>query len=77
MPSVLGVNVSASSYAEVVDKCTEWAKAAESRTVLFVSMHGIMEAHDKPAVSRSHEYCRPCQSRRHARRLGASRVWRP
>jgi N-acetylglucosaminyldiphosphoundecaprenol N-acetyl-beta-D-mannosaminyltransferase len=48
MPSVLGVNVSASSYAEVVDKCTEWAKKGESRTVLFVSMHGIMEAHDKP-----------------------------
>src|SRR5579872_7161836 len=48
MPSVLGVNVSASSYAEVVDKCTEWARNAESRTVLFVSMHGIMEAHDNP-----------------------------
>lgn len=48
MPSVLGVNVSASSYAEVVHKCTEWAHNAESRTVLFVSMHGIMEAHDNP-----------------------------
>lgn len=48
MPSVLGVNVSASSYAEVVHKCTEWAHNGESRTVLFVSMHGIMEAHDNP-----------------------------
>ena len=49
MPSVLGVNVAASSYNEVVEKCTEWAKAGESRTVLFVSMHGLMEAHDKPS----------------------------
>lgn len=48
MPSVLGVNVAASSYAEVVTKCTEWASNNESRTVLFVSMHGIMEAHDNP-----------------------------
>jgi N-acetylglucosaminyldiphosphoundecaprenol N-acetyl-beta-D-mannosaminyltransferase len=48
MPSVLGVNVLASSYAEVVRKCTEWAHRGESRTVLFVSMHGIMEAHDNP-----------------------------
>lgn len=49
MPSVLGVNVSASSYSEVVEKCEQWARNGESRTVLFVSMHGIMEAHDKPA----------------------------
>ncbi len=48
MPRVLGVNVSASSYGEVVDKCTVWARNSESRTVLFVSMHGIMEAHDHP-----------------------------
>jgi N-acetylglucosaminyldiphosphoundecaprenol N-acetyl-beta-D-mannosaminyltransferase len=49
MTKILGVNVAASSYAEVVEKCTEWAKTGESRTVLFVSMHGLMEAHDKPA----------------------------
>lgn len=48
MPSILGVNVSASSYAEVVEKCRQWARNRESRTVLFVSMHGIMEAHDNP-----------------------------
>lgn len=48
MPSVLGVNVSATSYAEVVRQCTEWAYRGESRTVMFVSMHGIMEAHDNP-----------------------------
>jgi N-acetylglucosaminyldiphosphoundecaprenol N-acetyl-beta-D-mannosaminyltransferase len=48
MPSVLGVNVSASSYAEVVEKCTEWAKAGESRAVFFVDAHGIIQAHDKP-----------------------------
>lgn len=49
MPKILGVNISASSYDEVVEKCTHWAKARESRTVLFVSMHGLMEAHDKPS----------------------------
>jgi N-acetylglucosaminyldiphosphoundecaprenol N-acetyl-beta-D-mannosaminyltransferase len=48
MAGVLGVNVSASSYDEVVRKCSEWARNGESRTVLFVSMHGIMEAHDNP-----------------------------
>lgn len=48
MPNVLGVNVLASSYAEVVGKCTEWALNRESRTVLFVGMHGIMEAYDNP-----------------------------
>jgi len=48
MPSVLGVNVSASSYAEVVEKCTEWGNAAESRAVFFVDAHGIIQAQDKP-----------------------------
>ena len=50
MPSVLGVNVLASSYAEVVRKCTEWAHKRESRTVLFVNVHVIMEARDNPAL---------------------------
>ncbi|HEY2472383.1 MAG TPA: WecB/TagA/CpsF family glycosyltransferase [Terracidiphilus sp.] len=50
MPSVLGVNVLASSYAEVVRKCTEWAQKAESRTVLFVNVHVIMEARDNPKL---------------------------
>jgi len=49
MPSVLGVNVSASSYASVVQQCIGWARNRESRTVLFVGMHGLMEAHDDPA----------------------------
>ena len=49
MPSVLGVNISASSYAEVVTKCTEWANARESRAVVFVDAHGVMQAHDKPS----------------------------
>ena len=48
MPSVLGVNVTASSYAEVVEKCTEWGKGKESRAVFFVDAHGIVQAHDKP-----------------------------
>ena len=50
MPSILGVNVSASSYAEVVEKCRQWASNRESRTVLFVNTHVIMEAHDMPAL---------------------------
>src|SRR5215475_13622688 len=50
MPSVLGVNVLASSYAEVVRNCTEWAQKGESRTVLFVNVHVIMEARDNPKL---------------------------
>jgi N-acetylglucosaminyldiphosphoundecaprenol N-acetyl-beta-D-mannosaminyltransferase len=50
MPEVLGVNVSASTYADVVRQCTGWAQKRESRTVLFVGMHGLMEAHDRPGL---------------------------
>ena len=50
MPNVLGVNVLASSYAEVVRKCTEWAHWGESRSVLFVNVHVIMEARDNPQL---------------------------
>ena len=50
MPSVLGVNVSESSYIELVRQCTGWAQNRESRTVLFVGMHGLMEAHDDSAL---------------------------
>ncbi len=49
MPSVLGVDIAASNYDEVVEKCTAWAQARESRTVVFVDAHGIMQAYDKPS----------------------------
>ena len=49
MPLVLGVNVAASSYADLVQRCMVWVRNRESRTVLFVGMHGLMEAHDDPA----------------------------
>ena len=49
IPLVLGVNVAASSYADLVQRCIAWARNRESRTVLFVGMHGLMEAHDDPA----------------------------
>jgi len=49
MPAVLGVDISASSYSDLVLRCAEWAGNRESRTVLFVGMHGLMEAHDHPA----------------------------
>jgi len=49
MPSVLGVNITASNYDEVVKKCTEWARDRESRTVVFADAHVIMQAHDKPS----------------------------
>jgi len=48
MPLVLGVNVAASSYADLVQRCMEWARNRESRTVLFVGMHDLMETHDDP-----------------------------
>jgi len=49
MPGVLGVEVSASTYTDMVRLCTEWARNYESRTVVFVGMHGLMEAYDDPA----------------------------
>jgi N-acetylglucosaminyldiphosphoundecaprenol N-acetyl-beta-D-mannosaminyltransferase len=48
MASILGVNILASSYAEVVRKCTEWATSKESRTVMFCNVHVVMEAYDNP-----------------------------
>src|SRR4051812_11240529 len=53
MPSVLGVNISASTYAGLVRQCEEWARLRESRTVIFVGMHGLMEAYDDPALRAS------------------------
>jgi N-acetylglucosaminyldiphosphoundecaprenol N-acetyl-beta-D-mannosaminyltransferase len=49
MPSIMGVNIAASSYTDLLRQCTEWARNSESRTVTFVGMHGLMEAHDDPA----------------------------
>ncbi len=46
MPSVLGVNLTVSNYDEVVEKCVNWARAGEPRTVLFANVHMLMEAHD-------------------------------
>lgn len=53
MPTVLGVQVAASSYEGLVRQCTDWAERRESRTVLFVGMHGLMEAHDDPTFRAS------------------------
>jgi N-acetylglucosaminyldiphosphoundecaprenol N-acetyl-beta-D-mannosaminyltransferase len=49
MASILGVKAEASSYSEVVERCTAWAATGESRAVLFIGMHSVMEAYDRPA----------------------------
>jgi N-acetylglucosaminyldiphosphoundecaprenol N-acetyl-beta-D-mannosaminyltransferase len=49
LPNILGVNVAVSNYGEVVQRCTAWAKAGESRSVFFATVHMLMEAHDAPA----------------------------
>jgi N-acetylglucosaminyldiphosphoundecaprenol N-acetyl-beta-D-mannosaminyltransferase len=46
MPNILGVNIAHSSYDEVVNKCTAWAKAGESHAVFFAAVHQVMEGHD-------------------------------
>jgi len=48
MASILGVNLTVTSYAELVEKCKAWARTGESRAIAFVGMHNIMEAHDRP-----------------------------
>jgi N-acetylglucosaminyldiphosphoundecaprenol N-acetyl-beta-D-mannosaminyltransferase len=47
MASILGVDLSVTSYMELVEKCKVWARAGESRAITFVGLHNIMEAHDR------------------------------
>lgn len=47
MPRILGVQIVASSYDEVVTRCIEWANANESHTVFFADVHMIMEGHEQ------------------------------
>ena len=49
MPDILGVDISVSTYDSVVQRCTAWAAAGESRSVFFATVHMLMEAHDAPA----------------------------
>src|ERR1700730_7354848 len=50
--SVLGVNVAASSYAEIVQKSLGWAEERQSRALFFGTVHMIMEAYDNPSYRR-------------------------
>ena len=50
--SVLGVNVAASSYAEIVQKSLRWAEERQSRALFFGNVHMIMEAYDNPCYRR-------------------------
>jgi N-acetylglucosaminyldiphosphoundecaprenol N-acetyl-beta-D-mannosaminyltransferase len=47
LPNILGVNIAVSSYDEVVQRCTDWARTGVSRSVFFANVHVLMEAHDK------------------------------
>src|SRR5689334_13520880 len=55
--SILGVGISQTSYAEVVDLCTRWstehrADSAESAHYICVtSVHGIVMAQDDPEIA--------------------------
>ena len=46
MPNILGVNIEVNSYDELVQQCTAWARAGESHSVFFATVHMLMEAHD-------------------------------
>jgi N-acetylglucosaminyldiphosphoundecaprenol N-acetyl-beta-D-mannosaminyltransferase len=50
--SILGVNVSISSYDEVVQRSLFWAGERRSRAIFFANVHVIMEAGDNPAFLR-------------------------
>jgi N-acetylglucosaminyldiphosphoundecaprenol N-acetyl-beta-D-mannosaminyltransferase len=45
---ILGVNVKASNYQELIDRSLAWAKHGESKAVCFSTVHMLMEAHDDP-----------------------------
>jgi N-acetylglucosaminyldiphosphoundecaprenol N-acetyl-beta-D-mannosaminyltransferase len=51
--SVLGVNVSASSYTDIVQKSMCWAEERQSRALFFANVHMIMEAYDNPCYRRA------------------------
>lgn len=46
MSQILGLNVLASNYAQVVEQSLNWARNAESRSVVFANVHMVMEAFD-------------------------------
>jgi N-acetylglucosaminyldiphosphoundecaprenol N-acetyl-beta-D-mannosaminyltransferase len=46
--SILGVNVCASSYEQMIHKALRWAAQRESRALFFANVHVIMEAFDDP-----------------------------
>ena len=48
MSSILGLRVEASSYKTVTDRALTWARARDSRTLLFATVHMVMEAFDHP-----------------------------
>jgi len=48
MASILGVDLSITSYGDLVEKCAAWARGGESRAIAFVGLHNIMEAYDRP-----------------------------
>jgi len=47
MTSVLGINVSETSYESATNQIHSWARAGEFRAVYATSVHGVMEAHDE------------------------------
>lgn len=46
---ILGVNVAASSYDQVVQNSLLWAQQGQSRAQIFANVHVVMEAVDNPA----------------------------
>lgn len=46
---ILGVNVAASSYDQVVQNSLLWARQGQSRAQIFANVHVVMEAVDHPA----------------------------
>jgi N-acetylglucosaminyldiphosphoundecaprenol N-acetyl-beta-D-mannosaminyltransferase len=49
MPEILGVRIAVTNYAETAEKCVDWARSGQSRTVIFANVHVVMEACDNPA----------------------------
>lgn len=47
MPRILGVQIVASSYDELVARCSTWAKVNQSHAVFFADVHMIMEGHEE------------------------------
>jgi N-acetylglucosaminyldiphosphoundecaprenol N-acetyl-beta-D-mannosaminyltransferase len=46
--NILDLPIAASNYGDFIGEALGWARSRESKAICFVTVHGVMEAYDKP-----------------------------